>query len=79
KGSVGKPLPGVIVEIHDEEGKPLAANEVGTVYFKAPEQGRFEYFKSPEKTESAYRGDFYTMGDMGFIDEDGFLFLTGRS
>lgn len=79
KGSVGKPLPGVIVEVHDEDGKPLKAGEVGTVYFKAPEQGRFEYYKAPEKTEGAYRGDFYTMGDMGVIDEDGFLFLTGRS
>lgn len=79
KGSVGKPLPGVVVEIHDEDGQPVKAGEVGTVYFKAPEQGRFEYFKAPEKTEGAYRGDFYTMGDMGFIDEDGFLFLTGRS
>ncbi len=79
KGSVGKPLPGVVVEIFDEDGKSLPANGVGTVYFKAPEQGRFEYFKAPEKTEGAYRGDYYTMGDMGYIDADGFLFLTGRS
>tara|TARA_R110002110_G_scaffold86743_5_gene226307 strand:+ start:5816 stop:7396 length:1581 start_codon:yes stop_codon:yes gene_type:complete len=79
KGTVGKPLPGVIVEVHDDKGKPVKPNAVGTVYFKAPEQGRFEYFKAPEKTDGAYRGDFYTMGDMGFIDEDGFLFLTGRS
>jgi len=79
KGTVGKPLPGVIVEVHDEDGKPVKPNEVGTIYFKAPETGRFEYFKAPEKTDGAYRGDFYTMGDMGFIDADGFLFLTGRS
>lgn len=79
KGSVGKPLPGVVVEIRDEEGRELKPRDVGTVYFKAPDVGRFEYFKAPEKTEGAYRGDYYTMGDMGFIDEDGFLFLTGRS
>ncbi|MBG52856.1 MAG: acyl-CoA synthase [Rhodobiaceae bacterium] len=78
-GTVGRALEGVVVEVHDDEGKPVAAGEIGTIYFKAPETGRFEYFKAPEKTEGAYRGDYYTMGDMGFMDADGFLFLTGRS
>ena len=79
KGSCGRPLPGVEVQIQDEDGNPLGPDEVGTVYFKAPEEGRFEYFKAPEKTDSAYRGNYFTMGDMGYIDRDGFLFLTGRS
>lgn len=79
QGSVGKPLPGVVVQVQDETGTALETDEIGTVYFQAPEIGRFEYFKSPEKTDSAYRGDYYTMGDMGYIDKDGFLFLTGRS
>ena len=78
-GSVGRPTEGVVLQIQDESGKELPRGEVGTVYFKAPESGRFEYFKAPEKTESVYRGDFFTMGDMGYVDEDGFLFLTGRS
>lgn len=78
-GTVGRALEGVTVEVHDDEGKQVATGEIGTIYFKAPETGRFEYFKAPEKTDGAYRGDYYTMGDMGFIDEDGFLFLTGRS
>lgn len=78
-GTVGKPLPGVVVRIINDNGEEAKAGEVGTVYFQAPEKGRFEYFKAPEKTEGAYRGNDFTMGDMGYIDEDGFLYLTGRS
>ena len=79
KGSCGRPLPGVEVQIQDEEGNPLGTDEIGTVYFRAPEEGRFEYFKAPEKTDSAYRGNYFTMGDMGYFDSEGFLYLTGRS
>ncbi|HCX67400.1 MAG TPA: acyl-CoA synthase, partial [Rhodobiaceae bacterium] len=78
-GSVGRPTEGVVLQIQNEDGQELPRGEIGTVYFKAPETGRFEYFKAPEKTASVYRGDFFTMGDMGYVDEDGFLFLTGRS
>lgn len=78
-GTVGRVLEGVVVEVQDDEGKPLPAGDVGTIFFKAPDVGRFEYFKAPEKTDGAYRGDYYTMGDMGYLDADGFLFLTGRS
>jgi long-chain acyl-CoA synthetase len=67
------------VRVLGEEGEEKPRGEIGTIYFKAPEKGRFEYFKAPEKTASAYRGDYYTMGDLGRIDEDDYLFLTGRS
>jgi long-chain acyl-CoA synthetase len=78
-GSVGQAIEGRLVEIHDDEGASLPTGEVGTVYFKAPDTNRFEYYKAPEKTESAYRGDHFTMGDRGYFDDDGYLFLTGRS
>ncbi len=78
-GSVGPPNPGRVVEILDDDGKPLPTGEIGTVYFNSPEQGAFEYFKDPEKTAAAYRGDRFTLGDHGYLDEDGFLFLTGRT
>ena len=78
-GSVGQPAPDQVVEIRDDDGVKLPAGEVGTVYFKAPAYGRFEYFKDRDKTASSYSGDFFTMKDMGYLDEDNYLFLTGRT
>jgi long-chain acyl-CoA synthetase len=78
-GSVGRPSPGAVIEVWDDDGERVPPNRVGTVYIKAPETGRFEYFRDREKTDSAYRGSFFTLRDMGYFDEDGYLFLTGRT
>lgn len=78
-GTVGKPVAGVELRLLDENGNPVPQGTSGLIYIKAPEVGRFEYFREPNKTTSAYRGDYYTLGDMGYFDADGFLFLTGRT
>ena len=77
-GTVGRTVAGTVAKVLDENGGEVPARTTGTVYFLAPEN-RFEYFKAPEKTAAAYRGDYFTMGDMGYVDDDGYLFLTGRS
>ena len=78
-GTVGKPFHPALVQIQDETGEVLPPNEIGTVYFRAPDTGRFAYYKDDAKTSGSYRGDYFTLGDHGYLDDDGYLFLTGRS
>ena len=76
-GTVGKPVEDDIIRIYDENGDSLPAGEIGTVYIKAA-ASPFRYYKDEAKTKSAYRGDYFTLGDHGYLDADGYLFLTGR-
>ena len=78
-GSVGKANEGTEVKILDEDFKEVDLGKEGTIYFSAPSKGRFEYYKAEEKTSGAYWGDYFTMGDIGYCDSDGYHFLTGRS
>jgi len=77
KGTVGKPL-GCEVHIVDDEGNEVAQGEEGGVYF-GNSAGEFEYHNDPAKTADARLANGWsTLGDIGKLDEDGFLYLTDR-
>ncbi|MEY2463166.1 MAG: long-chain acyl-CoA synthetase [Acidimicrobiaceae bacterium] len=77
-GTVGKPLPEGWVIVGDDDANPLPVGEVGLVWLTSPETDRFRYHGDDAKTAKTFRGDRFTLGDMGYLDADGFLFLTDR-
>jgi long-chain acyl-CoA synthetase len=77
-GSVGKPLPGVHVKITDDDGKPLPTGQIGEVWVKGPMVMK-GYHNLPEETANVLTADgYFKTGDLGRMDEDGFLHITGR-
>jgi malonyl-CoA/methylmalonyl-CoA synthetase len=78
-GTVGPPLPGVGVRIHDEQGHPCAAGEIGGIEVKGPNVFA-GYWRMPEKTREEFTADgWFKTGDVGKIDERGYVTIVGRS
>lgn len=77
-GSVGRPQPGAEIMILGPDGQEAPVGETGGVYLRMGARA-FEYRGDPEKTRSSRVGDFVTVGDLGRVDEDGYLYLLGRS
>jgi len=78
-GTVGRPLTPATVVVGDEQGTPLPVGETGLLWILADPTNRFRYWRDDAKTAAAHRGDYFTLGDVGRLDEDGYLYLTDRS
>lgn len=77
-GSVGRPQPGAEVRILGPGGEQVPTGESGSVYLRMGAHA-FEYRGDQEKTQAGRRGDFVTVGDLGRLDDDGYLYLLGRT
>jgi long-chain acyl-CoA synthetase len=78
-GTVGRPYPRGQVIVGDDDAQPLPAGTIGLLWLRSPPGDEFEYFHDPEKTDRSQRGSYFTLGDLGYADDDGYLFLSGRS
>jgi acyl-[acyl-carrier-protein]-phospholipid O-acyltransferase/long-chain-fatty-acid--[acyl-carrier-protein] ligase len=77
-GTVGHPIPGVVVKVVDREtGAPLPQGQEGLLLVKGPNR-MLGYLGQPEKTREVIRDGWYVTGDIAKIDEDGFIYLTDR-
>lgn len=75
-GSVGRPAPELRVRILGADGREQPPGEAGLIYMSNP--NGFEYLGDPEKTADAWRDDQFTLGDIGYLDHAGYLYLCDR-
>jgi long-chain acyl-CoA synthetase len=77
-GTVGRARPGRRITVGDGTASSLPPGQVGTIWCEAPPFAHFSYWRNPVATAAAWRGDAFTVGDLGHLDEAGYLYLSGR-
>ena len=77
KGSIGKGIPDVELEVHDEEGKIDQTQEIGEIVARG-DNIMLGYYNDPQGTHEVIRNGWYHTGDLGVQDDDGFIYITGR-
>lgn len=76
-GSTGRPLMHVEISVKNEEGQSLGTESEGEICLRGPKVTH-GYWNDPEKTRESFHNDWFRTGDVGFLDADGFLFITDR-
>ncbi len=77
-GTVGRPGPGVQLEVRDEDNRCLPSGAIGEIHLRGPQLAA-GYWCQPELTRRFFRGGWFATGDYGRLDEDGFLVYSGRN
>ena len=78
-GSAGRPLPGVTLAILDADGEPLPQGQAGLIYVHQPAFADFSYVGNDAARQRMERAGLKTLGDVGYLDEDGFLYIVDRA